>query len=42
MAGIEKLLANGTFIAAFPLHDGPLVVEDGDSYDRGTGPLISL
>eukprot|EP00055_Hartaetosiga_balthica_P010211 m.42879 g.42879 ORF g.42879 m.42879 type:complete len:915 (+) comp7082_c0_seq1:71-2815(+) len=33
--GIKKLLANGTFSAAFPLHDGPYESVDSDSYDIG-------
>ncbi|EGD72461.1 hypothetical protein PTSG_11592 [Salpingoeca rosetta] len=35
--GIKKLLTNGTFAAAFPLHDGPHKIDpdDPDPYDKG-------
>eukprot|EP00043_Microstomoeca_roanoka_P027025 m.13337 g.13337 ORF g.13337 m.13337 type:complete len:921 (-) comp7245_c0_seq1:236-2998(-) len=38
--GIKKLLANGTFTAAFPLHDGPYEVDpdNKDPYDVGVTP----
>lgn len=35
--GIKKLLSNGTFAAAFPLHDGPYEIDEDnkDPYDIG-------